>query len=83
MAIAERGVSLEYLRGRLQDLGTPLSVATLSYWRSGRSQPEHQTSLEALTTLEELLYLPAGHLRSRLRPSKRSGPFRGASRWPP
>ena len=78
MAIAERGVSLEYLRGRLQDLGTPLSVATLSYWRSGRSQPEHQTSLEALTTLEELLYLPAGHLRSRLRPSKRSGPFRGS-----
>jgi len=77
-AIAERGVSLEWLRGRLTDLGTPLSVATLSYWRSGRSQPEHQTSLEALSTLEELLFLPTGHLRSRLRPSKRSGPFRGS-----
>ena len=78
MAIAERGVSLEWLRGRLTDLGTPLSVATLSYWRSGRSQPEHQTSLEALATLEELLFLPTGHLRSRLRPSRRSGPFRGS-----
>lgn len=77
-AIAERGVSLEWLRGRLTDLGTPLSVATLSYWRSGRSQPEHQTSLEALATLEELLFLPTGHLKSRLRPSRRSGPFRGS-----
>jgi len=76
-AIAERGVSLEWLHGRLADLGTPLSVATLSYWRSGRRQPEHQTSLDALGTLEELLYLPTGHLRSRLRPSRRPGPTRG------
>lgn len=73
-AIAERGVSLEWLRGRLADLGTPVSVATLSYWRSGRSQPEHQTSLDALATLEELLFLPTGHLQSRLRPSRRPGP---------
>jgi len=75
--IAERGVSLDWLHGRLVDLGTPVSVATLSYWRSGRSQPEHQTSLDALATLEELLFLPAGHLRSRLRPSRRPGPSRG------
>ena len=54
-AIERRGVSLEHLRGRLNDLGTPLSVATLSYWRSGRSQPEHQTSLDALASLEEIL----------------------------
>jgi hypothetical protein len=77
VAIKNRGVSLEYLRGRLSDLGTPLSVATLSYWRSGRSQPEHQTSLEALTSLEEILHLPDGHLRSRLRPSRRPGPIGG------
>jgi hypothetical protein len=76
-AIAERGVSLEWLRSRLADLGTPLSVATLSYWRSGRSEPEHVTSLEALATLEELLYLPTGYLRSRLRPSRRPGPTGG------
>jgi hypothetical protein len=76
-AIEDRGVSLEWLRGRLADLGTPVSAATLSYWRSGRSQPEHQTSLDALATLEEVLYLPAGHLRSRLRPSRRPGPTGG------
>jgi hypothetical protein len=73
-AVAERGVSLEWLRSRLADLGTPLSVATLSYWRSGRRQPEHQTSLHAIETLEEVLYLPAGHLTSRLGPSRRRGP---------
>lgn len=73
-AIAQRDVSLEWLHRRLTALGTPVSVATLSYWRSGRSQPEHQTSLEALGTLEELLYLPTGHLQSRLRPSRRPGP---------
>jgi hypothetical protein len=76
-AIERRGVSLEHLRGRLNDLGTPLSVATLSYWRSGRSQPEHQTSLDALASLEEILNLPVGHLRSRLRPSRRPGPRGG------
>ncbi len=76
-AIKNRGVSLEYLRGRLSDLGTPLSVATLSYWRSGRSQPEHQTSLDALASLEEILLLPEGHLRSRLLPSRRPGPRGG------
>lgn len=78
VAISQRGVSLEWLRGKLTELGTPVSVATLSYWRSGRSQPEHQTSLDALGTLEELLYLPTGHLRSRLRPSRRPGPRRGS-----
>jgi hypothetical protein len=75
-AIARRGVTLGWLHQRLRSLGTPVSLATLSYWRSGRSQPEHATSLDALRTLDDLLHLPPGHLRSQLSPSRRPGPRR-------
>jgi len=74
-AIEKRGVTLQWLHDRLRGLGRPVSVATLSYWRSGRSRPEHQTSLDALELLEELLRLPPGHLESRLGPPRRGRPI--------
>ena len=80
-AITRRGVTLGWLHQRLRSLGTPVSLATLSYWRSGRSQPEHATSLDALRTLDDLLHLPKGHLRSQLQPSRRVGPRRSTRRY--
>lgn len=77
-AIARRGVTLDWLQLRLRSLGTPVSLSTLSYWRSGRSQPEHAKSLDALSTLDDLLHLPTGHLKAQLQPSRRPGPRRRA-----
>ena len=72
-AIAKRGVSLQFLHDRLTAMGNPVSVATLSYWRSGRSEPEQVSSKAALPLLEDLLRLPRGHLLSRLAPTRRLG----------
>ena len=73
-AITRRRVSLTWLHGRLQRLGTPVSMATLSYWRSGRSEPQRRTSLEALHHVEDLLGLARGHLVATLSPTRRPGP---------
>jgi hypothetical protein len=75
-AIERRGWSLAGLRDRLAARGTPVSVATLSYWRSGRSQPERATSLDALAEVEDLLALRTGELSDRLGPSRRVPPSR-------
>ncbi len=75
-AIADRRMTLQGLSDRLARRGIKLSVATLSYWRSGRRHPERTASLEALDALEEILALPTGHLRRGLGPSKRPGPPR-------
>lgn len=66
-AIADSGLSLEAVRARLLDLGVRVSVASLSYWQSGRSRPERAASLAALGPLEEVLGVPRGHLVSRVR----------------
>lgn len=63
-AIDARGLGLERIRDRLEVRGVPLSVATLSYWQSGRRQPERPGSLAALPHLEEVLRLPPGTLRT-------------------
>jgi hypothetical protein len=73
-ALARRGVSLAWLHHRLVERGHPVSPAALSYWRSGRSQPERGTSRDALVEIEHLLRVPAGSLTSRLGPSRRPGP---------
>lgn len=73
-AIARRQVSLAWLSQKLAESGRPVSVTALSYWRSGRSQPERATSLEALDEIEGLLDLPAGRLGSLIGPSRRPGP---------
>ncbi len=54
-ALRRRGVSLAWLHERLVERGRPVSPAALSYWRSGRSQPERGTSREALVEIERLL----------------------------
>lgn len=73
-AVADRGVSLSSLHRRLAELATPVSVATLSYWRSGRSVPERATSLAAVGVLEEVLGLGPGALATHLRPVRRTAP---------
>lgn len=73
-AVAARGVTLQWLRSRLEQRGIRVSLATLHYWRSGRSQPERASSLEAVSGLEELLDVPPGTLAGRLGPSRRPGP---------
>jgi hypothetical protein len=73
-ALSRRGVSLAWLHHRLVECGRPVSPAALSYWRSGRSQPERGTSRDALVEIEHLLRLRPGELVSRLGPSRRPGP---------
>lgn len=75
-AIQHRQLSLEEIRDHLRGTGTPVSVATLSYWQRGRSLPAKQNSLQAIAELEKLLVLPVGHLTSRL-------PRDVFSRWDP
>jgi hypothetical protein len=73
-ALSRRGVSLSWLHQRLVERGHPVSPAALSYWRSGRSQPERGTSRDALVEIERLLGVEPGVLTSRLGPSRRPGP---------
>ncbi len=61
-AIGERGLTLERIRYHLQQRGHDVSVATLSYWQSGRSRPERAGSLAALGSLEEILGVPRGSI---------------------
>ncbi|MGA8978957.1 MAG: hypothetical protein WB473_07535 [Pedococcus sp.] len=75
-AVKRSGRSLESLRRRLDERGTTVSIATLSYWQSGRSQPQRLSSLEAVAHLEEILGVPRGHLLTKLGPRKRPGPTR-------
>lgn len=71
-AIAARGASLSWLHRRLADNATPISIATLSYWRSGERHPEGTRSLIALEEIEFQLGMTPGTLldlvseRSRL-----------------
>lgn len=67
-AITTRGASLESLRQMLMERGSRVSVATLSYWRSGRSRPDRVGSMIALAELERVLRLPAGFLTSKVNP---------------
>lgn len=61
-AIRVRGLGLERIRQRLRAHGVPVSLATLSYWQSGRSRPERRDSLAALAQLENVLEVPPGSL---------------------
>ncbi|KUF15100.1 MULTISPECIES: helix-turn-helix domain-containing protein [Streptomyces] len=72
-ALRRRGLSLERIRDHLQAHGINVSLATLSYWQSGRSQPEKAQSLRAVDALEPLLGFPAGTLRSLLGPRRPRG----------
>lgn len=74
-AITNRGLGLERIREHLSQHGVSISLATLSYWQSGRSRPERKTSLQAVVHLEHILQLPPGHLSELL------GPPRPRGRW--
>jgi hypothetical protein len=76
--IQARGLSLERLQDHLRRRGVSVSLATLSYWQSGRSQPERRESLTAVGGLEEILRLPTGTLSSLLLARR----FRGRSARP-
>lgn len=75
LAIEARSLTLEEIQVWLAERGAPLSVATLSYWRRGRSRPERASSLRAVRLLEDMLELPADSLVSLL------GPRRPRGRW--
>ena len=61
-AIQARGLSLERIRARLEAAEVPVSIATLSYWQSGRSLPTRSRSYHTLVELEKILNLEPGHL---------------------
>lgn len=80
-AINARGVTLARLHAQLRERGNRVSMATLSYWRSGARRPEGAQSLAALTDIEELLDLPTGELTGLLSGTNRTGPL-GPNQFP-
>ncbi|MFB7249409.1 hypothetical protein [Microbacterium sp. NPDC056234] len=73
-AILARGATLAWLNKKLRDNGNPVSMATLSYWRSGARRPEGAQSLAAVADIEDLLRLPSGSLSGLVGPTQRIGP---------
>lgn len=74
-AIDRSGLTLERLRDRLARRGIHVSLASLSYWRLGRSRPERADSLRAVQAIETILGLPRHSLEALL------GPPRPRGRW--
>jgi len=72
-AIADSGLSLDRIGYRLRQHGTPVSLATLSSWQSGRRQPERAASLAALSRLEEIVGVPSGALAALVGPRRARG----------
>ncbi|GHH33162.1 XRE family transcriptional regulator [Lentzea cavernae] len=70
-AVAARGLSLDRIRDHLARRGVSVSLATLSYWQTGRSRPERRASVAAVAHLEEVLALEPGALSSLLGPAQR------------
>ncbi len=75
-AISSSGLSLARVQERLARSGAKVSLATLSYWRSGQRRPEGAASLDVVVELEGVLGLDPGRLVDRLGPSRRVGPRR-------
>lgn len=65
-AVRARGLSLDRLHVRLTGAGVPVSIATLSYWQSGRSKPTRTKSMRALVELERILRVRPGTLTAYL-----------------
>jgi transcriptional regulator with XRE-family HTH domain len=82
-AIRASRLSLDRIQHRLALRGVTISVATLSYWQSGRRRPERPESLEALRQLEAVLALPPTALSSLLGPPRPRGRRSHASRQLP
>ncbi|WP_347349451.1 hypothetical protein [Nigerium sp.] len=73
-ALTDRGLSLDRVQAHLAAAGCEVSVATLSYWRAGRSRPWRDRSFDAVAELERILRVPAGHLIPAL-PTRRRAPW--------
>ncbi|WP_223622998.1 hypothetical protein [Microbacterium sp. EST19A] len=80
-AINAKDVTLSWLQKQLKHRGNRVSIATLSYWRSGARRPEGVQSLAALADIEELLGLDEGDLSRQLPSTKRTGPL-GPTQFP-
>ncbi|HEV7907532.1 MAG TPA: helix-turn-helix transcriptional regulator [Pseudonocardiaceae bacterium] len=72
-AIKASRLSLDRIQHRLALRGVTISVATLSYWQSGRRRPERPESLEALRHLESVLGVPQAGLSALLGPPRPRG----------
>jgi hypothetical protein len=72
-AIADSGLSLDRIQYRLRQHGTPVSLATLSSWQSGRRRPERAASMAALDRLERIVDVPPGALAALLGPPRPRG----------
>ncbi|MET9230378.1 XRE family transcriptional regulator [Lentzea sp. NPDC003310] len=72
-AVTARGLSLDRIRSHLAARGVTVSLATLSYWQTGRSRPERRASLRAVAELEDVLSLEPGALSALLGPVSRGG----------
>jgi hypothetical protein len=70
-ALERRQVSMSALRDRLEARGYRVSLATLSYWRSGDRVPTRHDSIDALAEIEALLDVPAGSLEALARHERR------------
>jgi transcriptional regulator with XRE-family HTH domain len=82
-AIKGSGLSLDRIQHRLQLRGVTISVATLSYWQSGRRRPERPESLDALRHLEAVLRVPPNALTALLGPPRPRGRRRHTGRLLP
>lgn len=76
-SIEARALTLGQLQQEVALHGVPLSVATLSYWRSGARRPDANRSAAALLAIEDVLGLAPGELVSYL--PGRSGRTGGVS----
>ncbi|GEM_PF-5127625 len=65
-ALQARGLTLDRVHARLVAAGCPVSIATLSYWQTGRSLPTRMASMAALAELDRIFELPPGYLVSLL-----------------
>ncbi|GAA4081183.1 hypothetical protein ACFFOS_24945 [Nocardioides kongjuensis] len=70
-ALSDRAMSLSALHRVLSARGAGVSLATLSYWRSGQREPEQERSLHALTQVEEVLGLEPGALEALIEGRRR------------
>lgn len=65
-AVQRRGLTLRRVAHHLQLAGRPVSVATLSYWQTGRSLPLRAGSEATVEALEKILQTPPGYLMGPL-----------------
>lgn len=81
-AVLHRGLSLDRICHRLAARGVGVSAATLSYWQRGRTVPERETSLRAVSELESILSLRTGALLDLLPPQRPRNGLRAGLRAP-